>query len=94
MTDEPDAHDLIPGRRPPLDWYIEVCAICGCQLGPGIGARTRSGRCVTESHRSAGGIVVRVGARPLDQQDVVTRDALHRLRVTRPIPVSDTKENP
>jgi hypothetical protein len=61
------AHDIV-SERDPLDWYIEVCGVCGCQLGPGIGTRTRTGRCIYESHRSTGGIVVRVSAKPLSEQ--------------------------
>lgn len=52
----------------PHDWYIEVCAVCGCQLGPGIGSRTNTGRCVVDSHRSTGGIIVRVAAKPISEQ--------------------------
>jgi hypothetical protein len=59
--------------RDPLNWYIEVCAVCGCQLGPGIGSRTSTGRCVVQAHHSTGGTVVRVVARPSSEQDVVTR---------------------
>lgn len=54
--------------RHPLDWYIEVCSICGCQLGPGIGGRTPTGRCVTREHWQVGGTVVRVTARPISEQ--------------------------
>lgn len=78
-----NAHDLLPGpqgQRDPLDWYIEVCAVCGCQLGPGIGSRTRTGRCVVEEHRSVGGTVVRVVARPDEEQDAVTRSYFKRMR--------------
>jgi len=58
----------------PLDWYIEVCRVCGCQLGPGIGSRTDTGRCVIPEHRPQGGIVVRVLARhPIEQDDITRR---------------------
>lgn len=50
--------------REPLDWFIEVCYVCGCQLGPGIGSRTNTGRCVTPEHRSTGGVVINVTAKP------------------------------
>lgn len=53
----------------PHDYTIEVCIICGCQLNRG----TRAGRCVNEEHWSAGGMVVRVQARPIEDQDIVTR---------------------
>lgn len=55
-------------ERDPLDWYIEVCAVCGGQLGPGVGSRTPTGRCVVEAHRSRGGRVIRVCARPSTEQ--------------------------
>jgi len=72
-------HDLLKDRREPLDWYIEVCAVCGCQLGPGIGSRTRTGRCIYEEHRRRGGVVVRVVARPLAEQPDMSRRALAAL---------------
>src|SRR3954469_10036114 len=66
--------------RDPLDWYIEVCAVCGCQLGPGIGSRTNTGRCVTPEHRSVGGTVVRVVARPDGEQDRVIRSYFAQMK--------------
>lgn len=89
MADERQAataRDLLPGAqgaRDPLDWYIEVCAVCGCQLGPGIGARTRTGRCIFEEHRQSGGVLVRVSAKPLSEQEPIgsTRRVLTRLGV-------------
>lgn len=51
--------------REPHDYTIEVCADCGAQLD-----RYRNGRCpVSEAHWRTGGMVVRVIARPLDEQD-------------------------
>lgn len=82
MADAANARDLLrgaQGQRDPLDWYIEVCAVCGCQLGPGVGARTRTGRCVVEEHHQAGGVVVRVLGRPVGQQaDASTQRLLAR----------------
>jgi hypothetical protein len=70
-----EARDLhLDYASPPLEWYIEVCIECGCQLGPGIGSRTSTGRCVVESHRGRGGIVIRVVARhPFEQDDIAAR---------------------
>lgn len=82
----PDAHDLVKNQRGPLEWYIEICAVCGCQLGPGVGSRTRSGRCVVESHRSRGGIVVLVQALPLEQQEEISRRYL--TEISEPIKMS------
>lgn len=68
-----------PFPRPPGDYLVEVCAVCGRQLGPGLGSPTATGRCpdVEPSglkHRSAGGIIVRaVLAHPYDQDDVARR---------------------
>lgn len=64
--------------RDPLDWIIEVCRVCGCQLGPGIGSRTRTGRCVDEDHHSVGGVVVRVQARQ-DGQEAMALPVLERI---------------
>lgn len=83
---KPDAHD-VNNLRDPLDWYIEICAVCGCQLGPGVGSRTRSGRCVVQEHRRVGGTVVRVQARPISDQEGVTRKYMER--ITEPIPRGD-----
>lgn len=58
----------ITSDRDPMDWIIEVCAVCGGQLGPGVGSRTNTGRCVVEEHHSTGGVVVRVAAKPADVQ--------------------------
>lgn len=85
---EPDAHD-ITSTRDPLDWYIEICAVCGCQLGPGIGSRTRTGRCVVNAHRSIGGTVVRVQARPISEQDSTTIGYMKR--ITEPIPIAKSE---
>jgi hypothetical protein len=63
----------------PFEWHIEVCVVCGCQLGPGIGSHTNTGRCVQPSHRSAGGMVVRVVAAPDADQPPVTVSRLKRL---------------
>lgn len=82
----PDAHD-IKNHRDPLDWYIEVCAICGCQLGPGIGSRTGTGRCVVLAHRKAGGIVVRVQSRPISEQTAVTQSYMKHIK--EPFPRGD-----
>lgn len=46
----------------PQKWYIEVCGTCGGQLGPGVGSRTSTGRCVDESHRDMGGVIMLVDA--------------------------------
>lgn len=46
------------------DYTIEVCAICGCQLGRG----TRAGRCENRDHWYTGGMVVHVIALPLSEQ--------------------------
>jgi hypothetical protein len=81
----PDAYD-VNSDRDPLDWYIEICAVCGCQLGPGIGSRTQTGRCVVSDHRRVGGTVVRVQALPLDQQEEST--ARHLKQITEPIPIA------
>jgi hypothetical protein len=79
-----DAHD-VTSDRDPLDWYIEVCVVCGCQLGPGIGSRTSTGRCVVEAHRSRGGMVVRVQAKPITEQESVSQRYLSQ--ITEPIPL-------
>lgn len=76
----PDARDMIATARPPHEWIIEVCAVCGCQLGPGIGSRTRTGRCVVEAHRSAGGVVVHVQALPDGMQELTSLRTLQTLR--------------
>lgn len=55
-------------ERAPLDWYIEACVVCGCQLGPGVGSRTSSGRCVHSEHHQRGGAVVRVVPRSVEEQ--------------------------
>lgn len=55
-------------KADPQKWFIEVCIICGCQLGPGIGSRTPSGRCTEESHRQHGGSIMLVDALPASQQ--------------------------
>jgi hypothetical protein len=81
----PTASDVI-SNKDPLDWYIEVCAVCGCQLGPGIGSRTRTGRCVISEHRSIGGIIVRVQALPLSDQYDITRRYFERIK--EPIPIA------
>jgi hypothetical protein len=61
-------------KADPLDWFIEVCHVCGCQLGPGIGSRTATGRCVDPSHHQGGGIIVRViGRHPFEQDDITRR---------------------
>ena len=73
------ASDVLPGKREPLDWFIEVCGVCGCQLGPGIGSRTRTGRCVYEEHRQVGGVVVRVTALPGPTQNVSAERTLERI---------------
>lgn len=64
--------------REPRDWYIEACAVCGCQLGPGIGSRTPTGRCIDDAHHSVGGVIVRVLARPAAEQESVTRRYIDR----------------
>lgn len=69
--------------RDPLDFIIEVCRICGCQLGPGVGSRTVTGRCVELSHWSSGGVVMRVIARHPVEQDAI---AARVLRDTASIP--------
>lgn len=54
-----------PSGRMPHDYTIEVCIRCGAQLD-----RSGNGRCpVDRAHWSAGGMVVRVIARQLDDQD-------------------------
>lgn len=64
----------VTDTRDPLDYYIEVCRRCGGQLGPGVGTRTDTGRCVHEGHGHYGGVVVRVVARhPFEQDDIVRR---------------------
>jgi hypothetical protein len=84
----PTARD-ITSKVDPLDWYIEICAICGCQLGPGVGSRTRTGRCVVEEHRSTGGIVVRVQALPLSEQQSTSVSYMKRMKEPIPIAKSD-----
>ena len=77
----PDARDVHERQyaSDPRDWYIEVCSVCGCQLGPGIGSRTQTGRCVVESHRGQGGMIVRVIARPLaEQREFTTHERMKR----------------
>lgn len=59
----------MPSDKDPLDWYIEVCVVCGCQLGPGIGSRTSTGRCVEKDHHKQGGVVIRVIGKPLHEQE-------------------------
>lgn len=86
----PNAHDVIANERDLLDWYIEICAICGCQLGPGIGSRTRSGRCVVQEHRNTGGIVVRVQALPLSEQEHASINYMKRM--TEPIPIAKSEQ--
>jgi len=81
----PDARDVI-SQRDPLDWYVEICAVCGCQLGPGVGSRTSSGRCVVEGHRNIGGIVVRVQALLLSEQENIT--VQYMKQITEPIPIA------
>lgn len=72
----------MPLKRDPLDWYIEICGVCGCQLGPGIGSRTNTGRCIHEDHRSTGGVVVRVEAKkPLSEQGIPAHRVLRRLNM-------------
>jgi hypothetical protein len=74
----------IVNERDPLDWYIEICAICGCQLGPGVGTRTNTGRCIHPEHHSTGGIVVRVLARPISEQDRPAESRLDRITEGKP----------
>jgi hypothetical protein len=57
----------MPGERDPHDYTIEVCIECGAQLNRG-----GNGRCpVAPEHWSRGGMVVRVVARPDEEQDVI-----------------------
>lgn len=84
----PNAHD-VTSTKDPLDWYIEICAICGCQLGPGVGSRTQTGRCVVQEHRSTGGIVVRVQALPLSEQQDISISYMKRIKEPIPIARSD-----
>lgn len=51
----------------PWDYTVEVCAVCGSLASRGHGAADTN-RCAVDSHRGAGCIVVRVVARPDDQQ--------------------------
>ena len=75
--------------RPPLEWIIEVCVICGCQLGPGIGSRTSTGRCVEKAHHHHGATIVRVAALPDDEQEPASVRHLGFLRHWRiPFPGS------
>jgi hypothetical protein len=55
--------------RDPLDYTIEVCIRCGCQLS----RSTIAGRCVNRDHWSDGGVVVRVQPRPVAEQDTIAK---------------------
>lgn len=55
-------------RRAPHDYTIEVCVRCGAQLD-----RSGNGRCpVDRRHWEGGGIILRLVARPVDEQDDIT----------------------
>lgn len=82
----------IRDKTDPLDWYIEVCVVCGCQLGPGVGSRTNTGRCIIESHRSKGGIIVRVvGRHPIEQDDITKRFYKNHPELVYKGPIIDSK---
>lgn len=71
----------ITNDRDPLDWYIEICIVCGCQLGPGVGSRTDTGRCVIPEHGKYGSVVVKVQSKPLAVQEKSSIRTLERLGV-------------
>lgn len=71
--------------RDPYDFTIEVCQVCGAQLN-----RSGNGRCpVAPEHWSAGGMVVRVLARPDADQDRLYRPGRIPLRA-----VASSEERP
>jgi hypothetical protein len=84
--------------RDPLDYYIEVCRGCGGQLGPGVGSRTATGRCVHSDHGQYGGVVVRVIARHRSEQDDIARRLLGDVpaipRASEPLVERDDFGNP